>query len=594
MKKISQIILFSLLVSTFGCSDEFLERKDLYSKSNESYFRNEQEIGEALTGIYSILAVQKGERFPVLTANILSDEMLGGGDGSGDAWVIPIDKFEKNPTEDLFYQMWEKYYQGIFRANSIIESFDQAKYKNETQRGQDLGETYFLRGYLYSVLANFFGTVPLITTTTSGNEPRAEVDVLFAQIAYDMKKAIELMPATPFSQLDPARDGHATKWAAEAMMGRIWLFYTGTYNKTEMPVAGGGSITKADVIGYISDVINNSGHHLLSDFPNLWAYTTTGLKTKTWLITSTIPKSDSVFIQSNKFKDDGRDGTGTTPYVWEGDSGNPNPECVFGLKFNTFGSDNPPTSMPRSNHMVLFNGIRGGNGVPHGVGWGFCPVHPSIWNSFEANDIRKYGSMFNVEDPVSSSLEGTTCIKFQDSKGTYNGYQVTGIFNKKYMPVQQQGDNNPAQFINMWRVKGYTFSSDQHANIQDLYLIRFADVLLMHSELTETADGMNQVRRRAGLGDIPYSLEALKTERYHELAFEGLRYFDLIRWHDCKKAFDALGTIKVADGAFGPGGTYPNDYSVTGWTEDKKFIQIPESQIRLSGGVLKQNPGWEN
>jgi hypothetical protein len=202
--------------------------------------------------------------------------------------------------------------------------------------------------------------------------------------------------------------------------------------------------------------------------------------------------------------------------------------------------------------------------------------------------------MFNVEDPVSSSLEGTTCIKFQDSKGTYNGYQVTGIFNKKYMPVQQQGDNNPAQFINMWRVKGYTFSSDQHANIQDLYLIRFADVLLMHSELTETADGMNQVRRRAGLGDIPYSLEALKTERYHELAFEGLRYFDLIRWHDCKKAFDALGTIKVADGAFGPGGTYPNDYSVTGWTEDKKFIQIPESQIRLSGGVLKQNPGWEN
>jgi len=124
--------------------------------------------------------------------------------------------------------------------------------------------------------------------------------------------------------------------------------------------------------------------------------------------------------------------------------------------------------------------------------------------------------------------------------------------------------------------------------------MRFADVLLMHSELTGTVDGINQVRRRAGLNDIAaYSLDALKAERRHELAFEGLRYFDLIRWGDCKKAFDALGTVKVADGAFAPDGSYPNDYSITEWTEDKKFIQIPESQIRLSAGVLVQNKGWE-
>jgi hypothetical protein len=322
------------------------------------------------------------------------------------------------------------------------------------------------------------------------------------------------------------------------------------------------------------------------------------LKDSTRVVTSYYKKEQRPvwMVPTNAFKAAGRDGTGTTPYAWIEDSGSPNPESIFALNFNIYGGG-PVEALPRSNHMVLYNGIRGGNGAPHGNGWGWCPVHPAIWNDFEEGDIRKYGSMFNAEDPTSAALEGSSAIKFLDSKATYDGYQVTGVFNKKYMVTKEQSDtadNNHGLTFNLWEVRGYTFANgDQHANIQDLMLIRFADVLLMHSELTGTADGMNQVRRRAGLSDIAYSLDALKAERRHELAFEGLRYFDLIRWGDCKKAFDALGTIKVADGAFDDDGSYPDDYAVTGWTEDKKFVQIPESQIRLSNGILTQNPGWE-
>ena len=594
MKKIRIIVLLSLMVSVFSCSDEFLEQKDLYRKSNESYFRNEQEIGEALTGAYSVLPVEKGHTFPWLIANVLSDEMLGGGDNAGDGWILDVDKFERNRQENNFEPLWRRYYQGIFRVNSVIENFDKAEYADESRRNQDLGEAYFLRGYMYFTLAQFFGTVPLITTSISDNEPRANVDDLFAQIASDMKMAADLMPATSFAALDAQREGHATKWAAEAMIGRIWLFYTGTYSKSELPLAEDGSITKANAIAYIEDVINNSGHHMISDFPNLWAYTATGLSDSTRLLlngeSSTGPV---VMVQSNKFKDDGRDGTGTTPYAWIEDTGaGSNPESIFGLNFNTFGADALPL-LPRSNHMVLYNGIRTGNGVPHGVGWGFCTVHPKLWDDFEDGDIRKYGSMFNVEDPISASLEGTVAAQFQDNKATYNGYSVTGVFNKKYMPIQQQNNENPKSFDIFWITRGYTFIGAQHANIQPLMIMRFADVLLMHSELTETADGMNQVRQRAGLNPIAYSLDALKAERRHELAFEGLRYFDLIRWHDCESAFAALGTVKVADGAFADDGSYPDDYAVTEWTEDKKFIQVPENQIILSGGVLTQNPGWE-
>lgn len=114
--------------------------------------------------------------------------------------------------------------------------------------------------------------------------------------------------------------------------------------------------------------------------------------------------------------------------------------------------------------------------------------------------------------------------------------------------------------------------------------MRFADVLLMHSEISGTATGMNRVRVRAGLGEIGYSLEALKEERLHELAFEGIRWFDLVRWGDVNTAFDDA--INVRNSGIDA------VYKVTYRPETKGLVPVPETEIRLSGGVYSQNPGW--
>ena len=128
----------------------------------------------------------------------------------------------------------------------------------------------------------------------------------------------------------------------------------------------------------------------------------------------------------------------------------------------------------------------------------------------------------------------------------------------------------------------------QLRHAQDFYYMRFADVLLMLSELTEDAQYMNQVRDRAGLDPIAYSLDALKQERLYELAFEGLRWFDLVRWGDVndnsKNFFD--NTIQV--GNSGTVATYQVNYR----PETKGLVSIPETEIRLSNGVYEQNPGW--
>lgn len=70
--------------------------------------------------------------------------------------------------------------------------------------------------------------------------------------------------------------GHATKWAAEALMARVYLFYTGFYGKDSLPLVtadGVGSISKSEVVAWIDDCVANSGHSLVNDYRNLWPYT---------------------------------------------------------------------------------------------------------------------------------------------------------------------------------------------------------------------------------------------------------------------------------------------------------------------------------
>lgn len=130
----------------------------------------------------------------------------------------------------------------------------------------------------------------------------------------------------------------------------------------------------------------------------------------------------------------------------------------------------------------------------------------------------------------------------------------------------------------------------------DIILIRYADVLLMHSELTETVSGINQVRARAKLAPrAAYSLDILKKERRYELCFEALRWNDLRRWGDVAVIVENQEGVAITNrgvpakytfGSF----DFMQRYEATGGG----FWKIPDSQVILSEGVLEQNPGWED
>ena len=125
----------------------------------------------------------------------------------------------------------------------------------------------------------------------------------------------------------------------------------------------------------------------------------------------------------------------------------------------------------------------------------------------------------------------------------------------------------------------------------DVIILRYADVLLMHAEAIlagqgQTSDGAAinsymEVRTRAGFdasADRPAALtqEALLVERRVELAFENQRFFDLMRFG----VADAVLSAHAAENGY-------SDYDAR-----KLLLPIPSREINLSRGLLTQNPGY--
>jgi len=120
-------MFLGIMITFTGCSD-FLDTENITEYDLESYYSTPEQIDQALGGVYNSFFIKPPyiNNEPDLIANILSDDMLAGG-GSDDTYAKNIE-FWQNPTEDAYLGAWKTYYQGIFRANFLLERFDQADY----------------------------------------------------------------------------------------------------------------------------------------------------------------------------------------------------------------------------------------------------------------------------------------------------------------------------------------------------------------------------------------------------------------------------------------------------------------------------------
>lgn len=544
-------------LTTLSSCEDFLDTENYTQKTTGNFPTTSADIDMMLAGIYSTLNhINRQHTVNIFyVAEAASDDRFGGG-GSADKAFQMTDKL-LNVGVDAFEPFWEECYKGIFRANMMLEMVGNiTDWVDESAKNQAIGEAKFMRALLYSDLAQIFGEVPMPLASAAENLPKSSADAIYAQIATDLKDCIETMPNKPY---DPSFSGHATKYIAEAYMARVFLFYTGYYQKESLPLVDGGSVTKDQVITWLEDCMTNGGYSLVNDFRELWPYT------------------NSYTINDYPYTA-GKTAIDGSPLAWETDV---NTEVLFATKYNVYGSWN---DVSLSNMFPLFYGIRGQNAFPFGQGWGCGTVTPNLyddWVAEEPDDPRIKASIIVIGDPEE--------IEY-DQNPAKDQMEYTGYLQKKYMSILAY-DASGSEVVYSSLMYGAQ-NNNQLGQTQDLIMMRYADVLLMHSELTETADGMNQVRARVGLPAIGYSLDALKKERRHELAFEGIRWFDLMRWNDVVPALQKQIGVKINNLGTETtmqefGGGFAKRYQETGG-----FWPIPKAQLDLSNGVLTQNPGW--
>lgn len=148
--------------------------------------------------------------------------------------------------------------------------------------------------------------------------------------------------------------------------------------------------------------------------------------------------------------------------------------------------------------------------------------------------------------------------------------------------IVQNGNNNSRYNQKAYVPSSYYVSGYPRGTQKNIIAIRYADVLLMNAEANNelgngavAATALNAVRARAGLTattatDQATLRTAIWNERRLELAMEGDRYFDVIRQGRAAALFGAKG-----------------------WVANKNEVwPIPYNEILLSGGKLKQNPGY--
>jgi hypothetical protein len=379
MKRYRIIIIALIAMISFNSCEKFLtsELTDAV-KTNTTYYKTPDDVFIALVGCYNGLNLIWDNSAIPPELEVFSDNCFGGtGSSDGYGWQM-IDEFDKtvSPSDVSMHSgAWKGYYQAIYRCNMLLQNIDQVAWGDSIAlKRQYTAEAKFIRAFCYFDMVRLWEKIPLLTAPTSDNVPQADPALTFAQIMSDLRYAVDSLPSKPYTSVP---SGRVTKWAAESLLARAYLFYSGYYGTTTI-----GSETAATALAAVEDVIANSGHGLVDDFNTLWPAASIG-KEVTY-------------------------------------AGEANKEIVFAIKYSSTANWSGNIT---GNKWMVMTGLREESHYPYQYGWGGCTVDPKLWNAFAANDTRRFASITSIVDEN---------INFTNSA---NNREYTGYYLKKYSPL---------------------------------------------------------------------------------------------------------------------------------------------------------------
>jgi hypothetical protein len=472
MKKYISIIVLS--AGALSCTD--LDEQVYSSVLDENFYKTEKQA-----------LATAGPAYSNLRAYPNPENIWGLNELTADAIVLPtrgnnwynggifqrLHKHEWNASEGFINNAWNLIYTNINNCNRVMHQFDLIEDKSEALESI-MQEMRGLRGFNYYLGLDLFGNIPIIDRfdVPAGFAPsKAPREEVFNFIAQELTSSIPSLS----KEADMTTYGRFNRWAAYATLAKLYLnaeVYTGRAMWDEC-IAACDSIIDAQEYNLSNEFFSNFGTN-----------------------NENSPENIFVIPYDNKL-----------PQDW---GGNGITSRMFQLQYWTLYMTSSQT----------FNMQQGG--------WnGFCAL-PSFYNSYDPTDVRLNSWLVGPQFTASGEP-----LKLQASNEQL-------VYTVDVTSLESAADNEGARLVK------YNYTGAQNFTLNnDFAIFRYADVLLMKAEALmrknagtatqQAVDLVNAVRARAFEPDEPYTvstltLDALLAERGWELAGEGWRRNDLIRF----------------------------------------------------------------
>ncbi|HEY4154596.1 MAG TPA: RagB/SusD family nutrient uptake outer membrane protein [Puia sp.] len=247
--KIYRPLFLSLLLCLGGCSKSFLDVQPPSVLTGASYYRNATDAEAAITAAYSSVRNFNTDNYAKITEAPLTDMMIFNTQG------LNLDSWSLDPNDVIPDDVWQGAYEGIFRANLVLQHVPDIS-MDAAEQSRILGEAYFLRALFYWQLSTVFGPVPIVpeadpSDPSKASLPNNSVDEINNGMIGDLQMASSLLPKR--SGYGSADLGRATKGAAQALLGKVYL-YAQNYPLAET---------------YLDSVITSGEYQLIPSFGDL-------------------------------------------------------------------------------------------------------------------------------------------------------------------------------------------------------------------------------------------------------------------------------------------------------------------------------------
>lgn len=563
-KNIISVLSLALMLTVSSCSFLDTEPKDL---TQDNYFNTEQEISSFLGSVYSPLMQEH------FYGNAFALYVNGGDDLSFYQRSVPETSIlcgNTNSNDSYVTRFWRTLYEGINRANLLLENMDKAP-MSSASREQYRSEARFLRAFYYFHLVQGWGDVPFKTTSTQSPEnlsiPRTDKNKIYDFIISEMEEVIpNLKGANEYKYT-----GHVTPSAVQGILARVYLFRAGEHNRD-----GKNDGKSAEYFAKAKEwalKVKESGLHQLAD------------------------NYQQVFID---LCSDQYNSTGARESIWEAEMAGSRAtvEQAAGRIGNTFGFG-ANIDLSTDSEMKNETGI-----ANPGYSYMFLFASTKLYEMYELEGDKERGD-WNITPYLFTST--TTAPKRIKGKKYYFGKKPSDLpadDGYVYEEGTKSDENNKTRCMAKYRRECEAVTpKNKNFTPNNFPILRYSDVLLMLAEAENEVNGptalanecINAVRNRAGLGNVTAAdqssfRDAIKKERAMELCFEGLRRYDLIRWGDYLGEMNSMSSRVQWDEAWGKSYKYATDYYKI--TPAYNYFPIPAAEMALNKEILFNNPGW--